>query len=287
MMTMSTTLITSGKRKQIVRLLEDGLDKVALDDSGAQRIVEHGDKLQEGLIKLLEGLAVTDQFAGEEVESSYGYLSGYTPKSVAEQVKILRELFPELGSIDQSIATQPLPANAEGFFVIPRWEKIAKTYGEAVEKVLALIEKTRNGTFRNYRKGQLGPQYLRQHARTVKMLQAVGEQQRDQDMLVLPAQFGLRHRGRSVRRARAVFTTNECGLGAFATGIMLLTHPERLQQLDDLWIDCAGNEYAPGADGKFSEAPYFGFLDGRVVFGAGRVADAFWDYGSASAFPPQ
>jgi hypothetical protein len=29
---------------------------------------------------------------------------------------------------------------------------------------------------------------------------------------------------------------NECGLGAFAIGIMLLTHPERLKHYDDLWI---------------------------------------------------
>lgn len=287
MMTMSTTLITSGKRKQIVRLLEDGLDKVALDDSGAQRLIEHGDELQEGLKELLERLSVTDQFADEEVESSYGYRSGYTPKSVAEQVKRLRELFPELGTANEQLAEQPLPPNAEGHFVIPRWEKIAPTYTEAVEKVLELIEKTRNGKFTNYRKGRLGPQYLRQHARTVKMFERVGEQQKGHDMLVIPAQFGLRHRGRSVRRAREVFTASECGLGAFAIGIMLLTHPERLQHYDDLWIDCAGDEYAPGAGGAFSESLYFEFAVGEVWFDGGFLADASDDYGSASAFLPQ
>jgi len=48
------------------------------------------------------------------------------------------------------------------------------------------------------------------------------------DILVVPAQFGLRHRGRSVRRVREVMNANEFGLGVFAIGIMLLTHPERL-----------------------------------------------------------
>jgi len=284
---MSTTLITSGKRKQIVRLLEDGLDKVALDDSGAQRIIEHGDELQDGFRKLLAELSVSDRYADEEVETTYGYLSGYKPKSVAEQAKILRELFPELGSVDETIGTQPLPPNAEGYFVIPRWEKIASTYNEAVEKILALIEKTRNGKFYNYRSGELGPQYLRQHARTVKMFERVGKQQKGHDLLVIPAQFGLRHRGRSVRRAREVFAANECGLGALAIGIMLLTHPERLQHLDDLWIDGAGDEYAPGAGGRFCEAPCFGFGVGRVGFAANGVDFADGCYGSASAFPPQ
>ncbi len=36
---MFITLITSGKRKQIVRLMEDGLDDVELDDGRAQRLI--------------------------------------------------------------------------------------------------------------------------------------------------------------------------------------------------------------------------------------------------------
>jgi hypothetical protein len=41
-----------------------------------------------------------DQFAREEVESSFGYLSGYEkPKSLADQVTTLRAFFPE-GSLD-------------------------------------------------------------------------------------------------------------------------------------------------------------------------------------------
>ncbi|MEK7604176.1 MAG: hypothetical protein AAB461_03635, partial [Patescibacteria group bacterium] len=75
--------------------------------------------------------------------------------------------------------------------------------------------------------------------------------------------------------------------GAFAIGIMLLTHPEREVQLEQLHIDCPGDEYFPDADGGFSLAPIFFFDDGRVEFGAGWFENAGGYYGSASAFVSQ
>lgn len=68
---------------------------------------------------------------------------------------------------------------------------------------------------------------------------------------------------------------------------MLLTHPERLVSYDDLWIDCAGDEYAPVAVGGFSGAPFFSFVGGEVEFAADWFDDARSDYGSASGFLPQ
>jgi len=81
--------------------------------------------------------------------------------------------------------------------------------------------------------------------------------------------------------------STEFGLGAFAIGMMLLTHPERLQHYDDLWIDCAGDEYDPDADGDFSRAPYFSFSGGGVEFAANWFDNANEDYGSALAFLSQ
>ncbi len=141
--------------------------------------------------------------------------------------------------------------------------------------------------FYNYRDGQLGASFLRQHAKTAKMFQKLGDEQKDHDILVVPAQFGLRHKGRSVRRAREVFAANEFGLGAFAIGIMVLTHPERLVQWEQLHVDCTGDEFSPNADGDFSHAPLFRFGDGEVGFDAGWYDLAFGGYGSASAFVSQ
>ena len=80
---------------------------------------------------------------------------------------------------------------------------------------------------------------------------------------------------------------NEFGLGAFASSIMVLTHPERLVQWEQLHVDCAGDEFSPGADGDFSSAPVFYFYDGKVEFSAYWCDHANRDYGSASAFLSQ
>jgi len=227
-------------------------------------------------------------FANEEVKSNYGYPQGYAVKPVCEQLVELSKHFNGLNTNDVLACSKELPAlpsGAEGWFAVPRWEKVAKTYNEAVEKVLDLIGKTR--TFHNYRKGNLGPKYLRLSERTATALQMLGERQKG-DFLLIPAQFGLTHRGRSVRRVREIIgNSNEFGLGSFITGCMILSHPERLVQWEQLHIDCPGDEYSPGADGVFSRAPVFRFVGGRVGFGACWVDYASGYYGSASGFVSQ
>lgn len=224
----------------------------------------------------------TSQFADEEVASNYVYPLGYKVKGITEQTSRLRELFPSIGAAAEQLAEQSLPTGAEGFFAIPRWQKLAPTYNKAVELVLAKIAETRS--FYIWPDGYPSEQHLQQHKRTVKMFETLVAQQPNHDILVVPGQFGLRHRGRSVRRAREVFTGNEFGFGAFAVGIMLLTHPERLVHFDNLWIDFPGDEYAPGAGGAFYRAPYFYFYGDEVEFDARYVDDARDFYGSASGF---
>lgn len=276
------TSITAGQKKQYVIFGEDALEKAlteaGLDKDGIQKFIERGDEFQADIIASITRLSVNNQYAYEEKEFSYGY----KPKAITEQVNRLRELSPGIGYADEKLVEQDLPPNAEGWFAIPRWEKIAPTYGEAVQKVLDLIKKTRDGAFCNYRENRLGHQYLRQSQKSIKLWEGIGESQKDNDILVVPAQFGLRHRGRSVRRAREVMNAQEFGLGAFAVGIMLLTHPERLQDYDDLYIDCAGDEYSPSAFGGFPSAPLFNFDDDRVKFSTYWVSSAFSHCGPAS-----
>lgn len=286
-MTATITSITDGQKKQYLRFVEDAAERalaeVGLDKDGIQKLIENGDEFQADIVASIGKHSISNQFADEEVESRYGYLSGYKPKGITEQTNILRQLFPGVGFADEKIAEQPLPPNTEGWFAIPKWETMAATYGEAVQKVLDKIKETRGGKFYNYRDGQLGPQYLRQSAKSLKAFQKLGTEQKDHDILVVAAQFGLRHRGRSVRRAREVMNASEFGLGAFAIGIMLLTHPERLRHYDDLWIDCTGDEFSCDGAGRFGIAPCFRFSGDGVRFdtlGVGHASDLF---GSASA----
>jgi hypothetical protein len=289
---MNNTLITSvtdGQKKQYKRFVEDAADKAlveaGLDKEMIQKLIERGDEFQARIVADIREFSARNQFADEEMKSSYGYLSGYQPKRITEQCIALHKHFPGIPlRVDEDVKGLTLFSGAEAWFAIPKWEKIADTYCEAVQKVLDLIRQVRNGKFCNYCEGQLGPQYFRQHERTAAFLKRISEAQRDHDILVIPAQFGFRHRGRSVRRAREVMNVSEFGLGVFAVGIMLLTHPERLQHYDDLWIDCPGDEYSFEASGHFGHAPCFFFHDGCVRFDALGVGGAYADCGSASAF---
>lgn len=285
---MSLTLITSNDPKGIraTSLFQAKYNKAKLDDDAAQRLNEDRE-FWAGLEKLITERSRPNQYANEEVKSSYGYPKGYQQKDVHAQANLLRELIPGVGFADEKLAELPLPNGAGGYFAIPRWQTVAPTYREAVEKVFALLAKQRKGKFQNYREGQLGEQYLRESEKTAAAFQKLSDEQKGYDILVVPAQFGIRHRGRSVRRAREVMNSSEFGLGAFAVGIILLTHPEREVQWEQLHIDCAGDEYSPDGDGQFVHAPIFSFDDDGLGFDSGWVNGPSDDCGSASGFVSQ
>jgi hypothetical protein len=297
---------TSGQIKQINRFGSDAIEKVlaelGLDNPGAQRVIEHGDDFAEAIrmaaVTSLKDLSVSDKFKDEEVRSGYTYPKEYKgPKPIADQIKALAKIF----DLDSSHAIEfaenlpVLPDGAEGWFAIPSVDALAKKhlpgvtdpaqkYCQAVRLVHAKIAASRS--FYNYREGQITPAQLRVHARTAYALDLIAETQKG-DILIVAAQLGMRHRGKSVRRAREVFVANEFGLGNLAAGSIVLTHPERLVRWEELDMDCSGDEFSPDADGDFSSAPYFYFYNGEVKFDAYWVDSANDYYGSASGFFPQ
>jgi hypothetical protein len=235
--------------------------------------------------ELVGKLTVTNQSADQEDASSPAYRSGYDkPKSLQDQVTILRGLFPGLGGAS-SLGQMELPDGAEGYFAVPRWDKIGKTYGEALQAALDVLSKACNGWFMNWRKGQLAQENFCQSATSAAMWKKIGTEQKG-DMLIVAAQFGIRHRGRSVRRTREVMRKPEFGLGAFAVGTMLLTHENRLCHFNDLWIDCVGDEFhdAQESHAPFDRAPYFFFHNDRLSFDMAWVGNASHYCGSASGW---
>ncbi len=294
---------TDGQYKQLTRMATDAAEKAVkayasanyLSKEGAERVKGDADfvgRIHAAVVLALTELSKNDQFKDEEVESTYSYLSGYQPKSLADQVVRLKTLYPQFKDVTVADPGE-LPKGAEGWFAIPNiWKDgslLSGSYNDNVVQVLDLIKQDRNGKFYNYRDGQLGPERLRQSARTESAMRKLSEEQGHPDILVIAAQFGLQHRGRSVRRAREVMVDQgQYGLGTFAIGVMLLTHPNRLQHYDDLWIDCAGDEFDdPDADDRFDRAPYFKFSVGEVEFGTGWTDVAYVCYGSASGVLPQ
>jgi len=283
------TIVTGEEREQVKRFANDAVDcaiaEGCLDKDSIQVLIGNGDEFLARIIAGIKELSVSNLFADEEVKSSYyAYPKDYEVKRIAEQVCILRQLFPGIGYADEKLAEEPLPLNAEGWFAIPRWQTIAPTYNQAVAKVLAMIKSERR--FYNNYEDLLGAMSLRQHGKKAEMFRKLGDEQKNHDILVVPAQFGFRHRGRSVRRAREVFLANEFGLGVYEIGIMLLTHPEREARWEQLHIVCAGDEFTLSVSGGFVHAPSFFCRHSMIKFGVTWFGNAKGGYGSASAFLP-
>jgi len=296
MLTLTRSVAASvGQIKQVTRVGTDALEKAiaefGLDKDEAQRVHAHGDKfaaaITRAVITSLEDLSVSDKYKGEEVTSAKVYPSGYKVKPIGEQLKLLRDhlglTFPK--GVVQALTEQPLPQHAEGYFAIPKWQVVAPTYGEAVARVFVAIAKQRK--FPNYHEGQLGPASLRQSQHSIMFWEKLAAEQPDREVLVVPAQFGMRHRGRSVRRALEVCLANEFGLGAFAVGIVILTHEERFTKYEDLCVDCSGDEASPDADGGFSNAPNFHWYGGGLRFDFDRTFAFSDNFGAASGFLSQ
>lgn len=301
MPTSITSSVTEPQKKQYFRFVEDAtskgaelaLEQVVLDKDGLQLLLTRGGEFNAAIAAVIVAktreLSLSNQFANEEVRSSYGYPDGYRVKPILEQVATLKGFFPNLATNDEvleELASRPLPAGADGWFAIPRYDKVGSDYNDGFLKVLSALASKRK--FYNYREGKLSEQYLRQSERAIAMWKKISEEEgQGGDILIVAAQFGFRHRGRSVRRAREVMVANEFCLGAFAVGCMLLTHPEREVRWEQLHIDCAGDEYAPDGDGQFVDAPIFRFIVGRLEFDTYRFGRAIGSYGSASGFAPQ
>lgn len=294
-------LITSDdpKGRQATDLFRGAYNKAQLTDEQAQRLNENrGGEFTAELLQLIQKCSVTNQYADEVVSSSYTYPGEYKgPKPIDEQIRTIASLF----GLDWTQAMEfaknlpTLPEGSEGWFAIPKVSSVGKKYFPAItdpatqycEAVKLVFTKlAKNRSFTNYRDGEIVPSKLRQHARTVDFLERM-EAEQTGDILILDVQYGMRHRGKSVRRARETFASNEFGLGAFALGCMALVHPERYVRWEELDTDCAGDEFSPDADGVFSGAPIFCFDGVRLEFGAGDVSDARGGCGSASGFIPQ
>lgn len=285
------------KGLKFISIVETAYNKAGLSEDEAQRVND-----TPGLADLVGNFInenrTPNKFKNEEVESRFGYLSGYKPgvMDLDRQIAEIQNLFMGLGGANPKYLEKvksgiiELPKSAEKWGAVPNWKKhpeiFGDNYNEAFQKVLDTFAKSLKGKFCNYREGKLGSGYLRQTERSINFWQELANEQGNPDILIVPIQFGKLHAGRSVRRAHEVFQINEFGLGALATVALLMTHSERLQHFDDLWIDCAGDEYSPKAGGDFYRALYLYFNGGEVRLDTNDVVYDNDHFGSVSGFLP-
>lgn len=79
---------------------------------------------------------------------------------------------------------------------------------------------------------------------------------------------------------------HEFGLGAFAIGCMLLTHPERFTRFGQLYVYVLGDEYDADHSGRFLWSPLFSFSGCKLGFGAYYCGNVVEHYGSVTGFVP-
>lgn len=239
-----------------------------LDKQSAQAVLETERNLKSevtrAVMEIVYSHTVSNKFEQEQVGSDRGYPPTYRVRPVEAQVTELRKAFPELGSCNEKLGRIPLPEEPEAWFAIPRWQAVAPTYNEAVERILDLLASRRR--FSNRIAGRLGKEYLRQTERSRLAESILADQQQGCDIMVVAAQAGKLHSGCSARRTRASLAGNEYCLGVFSAACLLLTHPERLSTGDSLMIDCGGDEYSPRADYNFDRVPLFDFDISGIEF---------------------
>lgn len=255
--------LTANQEKEVRSMtdaaLRDGFESVIreIDTRGARAILENkcriGEELSKSVRTILRDYAVSSEYEKEDVPSRRVYPRNYFVRPVEAQVTELRKAFPgKVDSCYEKIGSKRVPPGAEHWFVYPRWQLIGATYEEAVNAAIDAMARRRR--FSHRLQSRLGDQFLRQTQRTTIAEDILAKQQPGADLLVVPAQFGMRFRGCSARRARSLMDGNEFGLGLFALACMLLTHPERLA-IDSLMLDCSGDDYALEGKYYFNHVP--------------------------------
>ena len=303
---MSATLITSRDAKGLhaVGLFEAAYNQAGLTDPRAQRLNENGGELKKRMMALIKELSATNRYADQQVSSTWTYPPEYRgAKDLHAQLQALVGILPGLdpepiwawykGAYDKF----EIPDWVEGAFAVPSEFALQRifhpeiadrtaAYCASVNLLMGKIADARK--FYNYRDGQIDQSHLWRTERTLEMLDALWEMQGKSDFIVLPAQLGMRHRGRSVLRARECFIGNEFGAGSLEGLAIALTHPERYVRWEQLHTDFPGDDFSSGADGQAGKAPYLAFNDGKVWFDAFRTGLPSEYYGSVSCWlPPQ
>jgi len=285
------------KFRKPLQILEAQYDKAQLTEEEAQRVNDAAG-LAELIANFIAANRVTDQFKNEEVRSNYGYPKQYKgSKPIAEQIMALNMILglDPASALEYAKNLPQVPNGAEKWFAVPSVPALAakhfpevtdpaEQYCRAVQLIHEKLAASR--TFHNYREGEITADRFRMTAKTAEAMDRIMAEQKG-DILIIAAQLGMRHCGRSVRCAREVFVTNEFGLGSLAVGSILLTHPEREVEWEQLHMDCPGDEFSPKAAGKFSYAPCFHFHVDLLKFDTSGVSNAHEHYGSASALLPQ
>lgn len=218
-------------------------------------------------------------------------------KNLAEQVILLRKLFPdldasqvvELGTIFQAHTPVETLPGCEGLVAVPKISALVRLFGresdwpdynQALAYVVSMLDGVNPAICTPSSK--LDADHVRLSSKT--RLAYAAMERLPGDYLVFPAQSGAAYADKSVQQARSRFERDEFGLCALTAGVIALTHTERLANCP-LGIDCPGSEFCSAKSRGFDAALcWSAHDDGRACLDAYRVSTVRLGFGSATGF---
>lgn len=200
---------------------------------------------------------------------------------IDDQVAALTRLFPGIGGPNKQLVKKPLPRGANFWGVFPRMEVVGKNHDAVLENVLRLLVSGSSGLF-NLPKtlNSLYCQHYRTAFNAARAIEEIETAQADFGMVLVPVSYGTSRRGLSggVVREKIGIWGAEFGLNIFYTAIVLLVHPNALEDLrcqSRFNVGCAGEEYCTDLSrgGAYSQVPHFSTRARRFDLGLSGVSE--------------
>lgn len=231
----------------------------------------------------------------DEVPSTISYPPEFETKSLSEQVSCLQRIFSDLGPSSTCPLLHKriergeveLPEGADGWYAVLNREKpgiFGSSYIEDVQTMTGVLRCSRAGRFKH--EIEVFKRFLEDHlvrsARTQSYLFELSKYQGHPDVLIIPAQTGLRYRGVAPVRSRTIIGWNEFALDTFTACSIVMTHRDRLNS-DSLWFDCPADMFHE--EDSSARTSCFHAMDKRAISLAIRKASRADDrFGSATGF---
>ncbi len=214
------------------------------------------------LSKKLKEMVSVGSYLDEEVNSDFIQNKNFKYRSLLEQKNVLEKYFGPLGKIDSVYPGKKYP-DQSNLYLIPNIELAGDNFEVAMDNVLRIIAKESGRPVTNsFISRRMKINELVHSKNFLSKIDTLKKSQNGENSLVIPAQLGIRHKGRSGRRADECMTQHEFGLDPYQLGIILITHPERAIEFEDgLAAMCTG---MVSKDGELS--PYFSDLGHGVNF---------------------
>lgn len=211
--------------------------------------------------------------------------------SIFSQIDTMAKLFYLNKEHADKYATKVSGLSCESvdYFAIPKISALAKRFfpevtcfDEQYQKCLEyVVENT--GCFRKRDAFSLKSGVVRLTSRTKELMSKI-ESEQEGDIVIIKAQLGELHGGKSVGKVREEFLDNKFGLGAFHVACILLSNQSRLKSQNCLGVDCPGDEFRRSK--FFTKSTNFAIYrnGGPVEIGLGSIDYYDLFFGSATAF---